>query len=212
VAGFCVGGKEKPTELASGIVAMGARVYDPYTGTFTQTDPIQGGGATAYGYTNGDPVNETDLSGDCGFPIGCLAAAGGAILHAGEDAGSGLLDGVKGASGALLDVGARGFAAFAILKPLIFPTNLNAAPCEMHNDCGTVFAKGQPNNGDQQAAIDLANDAQRRGGLSQDDAQTLVDWGNEVGLDSRGPETSDHGSLAGVPHIHVGPVNHIPVH
>jgi uncharacterized protein RhaS with RHS repeats len=44
---------------------MGARVYDPYTGTFTQPDPIQGGGANAYGYTDGDPVNETDLSGNC---------------------------------------------------------------------------------------------------------------------------------------------------
>jgi uncharacterized protein RhaS with RHS repeats len=43
---------------------MGARVYDPYTGTFTQPDPIQGGGANAYGYTDGDPVNQTDLSGD----------------------------------------------------------------------------------------------------------------------------------------------------
>jgi hypothetical protein len=43
---------------------MGARVYDPYTGTFTQPDPIQGGGANAYGYTDGDPVNGTDLSGD----------------------------------------------------------------------------------------------------------------------------------------------------
>jgi uncharacterized protein RhaS with RHS repeats len=42
---------------------MGARVYDPYTGTFTQPDPIPGGGANAYGYTDGDPVNETDLSG-----------------------------------------------------------------------------------------------------------------------------------------------------
>jgi uncharacterized protein RhaS with RHS repeats len=43
---------------------MGARVYDPYTGTFTQPDPIQGGGANAYGYTDGDPVNETDVDGD----------------------------------------------------------------------------------------------------------------------------------------------------
>jgi uncharacterized protein RhaS with RHS repeats len=42
---------------------MGARVYDPYTGTFTQPDPIQGGGANAYGYTDGDPVNEEDLAG-----------------------------------------------------------------------------------------------------------------------------------------------------
>jgi uncharacterized protein RhaS with RHS repeats len=44
---------------------MGARVYDPDTGTFMQPDPVKGGGANAYGYTDGDPVNETDLSGMC---------------------------------------------------------------------------------------------------------------------------------------------------
>jgi filamentous hemagglutinin len=71
-----VGGKEKATELPSGIVAMGARVYDPYTGTFTQPDPIQGGGANAYGYTDGDPVNETDLSGDMAGPHPACMAQG----------------------------------------------------------------------------------------------------------------------------------------
>ena len=42
---------------------MGARVYDPYTGTFTQPDPIFHGSANAYGYTDGDPVSEVDLAG-----------------------------------------------------------------------------------------------------------------------------------------------------
>jgi RHS repeat-associated protein len=59
----CFGGKEKPTALASGVINMGARVYTPQTGRFDQTDPIPGGGANAYGYTDGDPVNETDLTG-----------------------------------------------------------------------------------------------------------------------------------------------------
>jgi RHS repeat-associated protein len=59
-----LGGKGKATELPSGIVAMGARVYDPYTGTFLQTDPIPGADANAYGYANGDPANQTDLDGD----------------------------------------------------------------------------------------------------------------------------------------------------
>jgi uncharacterized protein RhaS with RHS repeats len=55
---------------------MGARVYDPYTGTFTQADPIQGGGANAYGYTNGDPVNMTDLNGQRGsYGNGCATSS-----------------------------------------------------------------------------------------------------------------------------------------
>jgi hypothetical protein len=54
---------------------MGARVYDPDTGTFLQTDPIPGADANAYGYANGDPVNETDLTGKRGsFGSGCLVA------------------------------------------------------------------------------------------------------------------------------------------
>jgi hypothetical protein len=57
---------------------MGARVYDPYTGTFLQTDPIPGADANAYGYTDGDPVNETDLSGDMS-----VWGAGGRIICAG---------------------------------------------------------------------------------------------------------------------------------
>jgi hypothetical protein len=57
---------------------MGARVYDPYTGTFTQPDPIAGADANSYGYANGDPVNETDLSGDVGHSArGCMADPAG---------------------------------------------------------------------------------------------------------------------------------------
>ncbi len=62
---------------------MGARVYDPYTGTFTQPDPIQGGGANAYGYTNADPVNMTDLGGQRGsYGNGCATSANAAKCDA----------------------------------------------------------------------------------------------------------------------------------
>ena len=75
VAGFCVGAKEKATELSSGIVDMGARVYNPYTGTFAEPDPIEHGGASAYGYANGDPVNNTDLTGKGGVAE-CVSGSG----------------------------------------------------------------------------------------------------------------------------------------
>ena len=42
---------------------MGARVYIPTTGAFLQTDPKPGADANAYGYADGDPVNNADLSG-----------------------------------------------------------------------------------------------------------------------------------------------------
>ena len=59
-----LGGPQRPTELPSGVVAMGSRGYVPQLGRFLQTDPLTGGSDNPYAYTNGDPVNTTDLSGN----------------------------------------------------------------------------------------------------------------------------------------------------
>jgi RHS repeat-associated protein len=59
-----LGGDERVTSLASGVVAMGARSYVPQVGRFLQTDPVEGGSANAYAYASGDPVNESDASGE----------------------------------------------------------------------------------------------------------------------------------------------------
>lgn len=58
-----LGALELPTELPSGIVAMGARSYVPLLGRFLQPDPIPGGSANAYSYTFGDPINSADPTG-----------------------------------------------------------------------------------------------------------------------------------------------------
>jgi len=46
----------------TGIVLMGARLYNPVTGQFTSIDSVFGGNTTAYAYPQ-DPVNGFDLSG-----------------------------------------------------------------------------------------------------------------------------------------------------
>lgn len=59
-----LGADKVPTELPSGVINMGARVYIPELGRFEQTDPQPGGSINAYAYTDDDPVNEADPTGE----------------------------------------------------------------------------------------------------------------------------------------------------
>jgi RHS repeat-associated protein len=59
-----LGGDQLPTELPTGIIGMGARTYIPQLGRFLQTDPQPGGSGNAYTYTDDNPVDEADPSGE----------------------------------------------------------------------------------------------------------------------------------------------------
>jgi RHS repeat-associated protein len=59
-----LGGKQRRTELESGVIQMGARSYVPAIGRFISVDPVKGGSASSYDYANADPVNGLDLSGE----------------------------------------------------------------------------------------------------------------------------------------------------
>jgi RHS repeat-associated protein len=85
-----LGAGEFPTELSSGIGTMGARTYVPEIGRFLQPDPSPGGSANAYAYTHGNPLNESDPSGEWSLNEtsgGVSAAAPGEGIHEGGPTG-----------------------------------------------------------------------------------------------------------------------------
>lgn len=57
-------GADQRVTYNTGLIQMGARVYDPATGAFASSDPVFGGNTTPYTYPQ-DPVDGYDLSGRC---------------------------------------------------------------------------------------------------------------------------------------------------
>jgi RHS repeat-associated protein len=57
-----VGANQRATDN-TGLLLMGARLYNPITGLFTSVDPVDGGNTTDYAYPQ-DPINKYDLDGN----------------------------------------------------------------------------------------------------------------------------------------------------
>jgi RHS repeat-associated protein len=65
-----LGGHQLSDANLAGTVTMGERLYDTVTGRFLEPDPVPGGSANTYDYTNQDPTNSTDLTGTKPSPVG----------------------------------------------------------------------------------------------------------------------------------------------
>jgi RHS repeat-associated protein len=78
-----LGGPQRSTEGTGGLIQMGQRTYLAPIGRFLQIDPVDGGSTNDYDYTNQDPINETDLNGECIIPPLAIACVEGVILAVG---------------------------------------------------------------------------------------------------------------------------------
>lgn len=63
-----LGAHKRETALASGVILMGVRLYNPHTARFLSTDPVVGGAENRYEYCRGDSVNCADLDGRVSKP------------------------------------------------------------------------------------------------------------------------------------------------
>lgn len=64
-------------------------------------------------------------------------------------------------------------------------------------------------NSNQDALIKLSREAKRKG-ITTEEAEILKQWAKEYGLPYRGVEIHPNRNFD-TPHIHIGPIDHIPI-
>ncbi|MBW2700435.1 MAG: hypothetical protein JRF33_06410 [Deltaproteobacteria bacterium] len=163
---------------------------------------------------------------------GRISGKGAAVVGAAWMAVSGayglaemVVNGMGGAGGIM--VTANGTTAVLALSPPAAVPSLALAKAVLGSVYGTaVCANGAANKGENRSGqnggggagntseqSELIKMAKRdkKTGISSGDAKAYHDLGNRVGVKVRGPESHPNRPHGKKPHIHVGPVKHIPV-
>ena len=203
-------------QIVAGIYNDRNRNYDAVRGRFLSPDPadLSGGDSNLYRYVGGRPVDRTDPLGlDWLQTVSDFSAGFGDTISFGLTRWvrqqMGTDDVVNHCSGAY---GAGQWAGYGFDIALAVATAGTSAELEEGAETGEVLLNAGNNarrfTPDQEALVDLAQQA-RRTGINQGDAQTLLDWADEVGLNARNDIGTNH--WVGGDHIHIGPINHIPV-
>ncbi|MFM9135262.1 MAG: RHS repeat-associated core domain-containing protein, partial [bacterium] len=93
------GARQETLPGESSVTLMGARPYHPWLGIFLAPDPVVDAGNNMYGYTDGDPINQRDSTGNDSETLDWVARGLGI---------AGLLIGLGGAYGTFRFVNAPG--------------------------------------------------------------------------------------------------------
>ena len=229
----------KEIDVKSGLYYYGYRYYEPNLQRWLNQDPIEEmGGINLYRFVGNNPISFVDPYGlaigdwwdartyfNSGFTEGWSDAANslgqsfGGSLAAGYDTAtfnSGLVNGDLNYAASGQDLSQYSYDALRGLDPTGL---LPADPCDKNANAGMYLGMvgGLFTGGtelqfgkDANALIQLAKDAKRTG-VSPEDAETLLQWAKEYKVNpARGPEIHPNRNF-NVPHIQIGPVNHIPI-
>ncbi len=188
----------------SGMYYLRARYYDPATGRFISRDPIKGTltnsqSQNPYAYAVNNPVNLSDPSGE-------FVETAWDVANLGYDIAT--FDPCDPWSYVN-----TGFDAVAAAVPFL-PAGITKV-----GKVASVVSDAKKFTPDQAALVDLAKEAKKTGGVSNENATTLLQWADEYNLqpalDHRSPADALHWDPfetgVGIPHIRIGSQNHIKV-
>jgi RHS repeat-associated protein len=190
------------TSSDTGLIYLRHRVYDPATAQFLTVDPLEMYTGEPYGYAGDNPLNYGDPRGLAGESIGEAPSCPPGIcfpfpntketeraIEAAKELGHEIGHGIESVWN---EVTGEGESAN------------ESTQTQPSSECGEAYT------GDQDALIKIAKKAQRNG-LSPEDAEALREWAEEYDVPFRGPEEHPTRGFGSQPHVHVGPVDHIPV-
>jgi RHS repeat-associated protein len=196
------------------------RDYDPSIGRYLQSDPIGiAGGRNSYAYAALSPPNLVD-------PAGLQQRSGGrppAGEPAGGTPGSEIRQADLDLHASRLEQQIRRFDPNYTREGLSSRNSPGATDAEIRalerlleaHRTAQTSAQGpfcpRPFDANQQALVALAKEAKRMNGISPEEAQALLEWAIEYNIAGRGPESHPGRPYGNTPHIHIGPINHIPV-
>jgi hypothetical protein len=147
---------------------------------------LSGGDANLYAYVSSSPLAHTDRSGEVAPEV--AACVGGALFNLVTER----LSGRKFTTSDAISGCAAGLAGVGLGKVLGgLQGNLSRLPrirTLLTDETGSINPAVRRFTPDQDALIQLAKDARRRGGLTEDEGSILKAWADEYGVLGRGPE------------------------